>query len=186
MSRIFKINNKEDARLLRQKTQNLSKEEILGADTEKMKKEMAKLLSKEKFGVAIAAPQAGYNKSCFLISAHTFAHAKQEEFDPKKHKSRFFFNPEIIKHSKKKIESDEGCLSVPLKYSYSVPRFEKVTVRYLDEDAKEQTINASGFLARVLQHEFDHLQGVLYTDKAKKVIDVDEELRPINKDGHEK
>ena len=63
-----------------------------------------------------------------------------------------------------------------------MPRFEKVTLRYLDENAKEQTINASGFLARVLQHEFDHLQGVLYTDKAKKVIDVDEELKPVNKD----
>ena len=165
---------------MRSKAREIDKSELENESLQKMMEDMQALLSKEKFGVAIAAPQAGYPIAAFMISGKTFAHAKDEKYDPKKHEDEFFFNPEIVKHSKKIVDSDEGCLSVPLKYSYSVPRYEKVSLRYMDRSGTTKTMNASGFLARVLQHEFDHLQGVLYIDKAKKVIDVDEELRPVN------
>ncbi len=178
--KLYKVNKVDDEKVLRQKTKELSQRQILSKNTAKMMDEMKKLLSKEKYGVAIAAPQAGYSVSCFLISAQTIAHAKEEDFDQEKHKDLFVFNPKILKHSKKIIMSDEGCLSVPFKYSHSVPRFEKISMQYLDENGEKKTINASGFLARVLQHEYDHLQGILYIDKAKKIIDVDEDLRAVN------
>ncbi len=178
--RIYKINNQNDEKILRQKAKELSPKQILSKDTAKMMDEMQKLLSKEKYGVAIAAPQAGYSVSCFLVSAQTIAYAKKEDFDPEKHKNLFVFNPKILKHSKKTLMSDEGCLSVPFKYSHRVPRFEKITMQYLNENGEKKTINASGFLARVLQHEYDHLQGVLYIDKAEEIIDVDEDLRPVD------
>ncbi len=178
MAKIVTINS-ENSEVLRAQAKPLSKDEILSKETEKIKKEMKEELSKEKFGVAIAAPQIGYSIALFLISGDTIAHAKNEDFDPQKHKDLYAFNPKIIRHSKKQILSDEGCLSVPFKYSYSVPRYEKVTVEYLDENGKRQILNASGFLSRVFQHEIDHLHGILYIDKAKEIIDVDEEMRPI-------
>ncbi len=177
--KLYKIDNENERKILRKKSKDLDLDEIRSSRTAKMIDEMRKLLSKEKYGVAIAAPQAGYSVSCFLISAQTMAHAKEEDFNPEKHKDLFVFNPKILKHSKKIIMSDEGCLSVPFKYSHSVPRFEKISIQYLDENGEKKTINASGFLARVLQHEYDHLQGILYIDKAHEIIDVDENLRAV-------
>ena len=154
-------------------------DEILSLKMQKLQREMKEILEKEKYGVAIAAPQIGVALQVFLIPAKTFAHAKDEEINPNMHKDEYFFNPEIIKHSKKMHESDEGCLSVPGLYSHDVPRYEKITMRYIDQNAKKRTLNASGFLARVLQHEYDHLQGVLYIYRAKSTIKVDENLKPI-------
>ncbi len=173
--------NGEQSEILRSKSQEIKVSDLKSEKIKKLKQNMKKALVKEKYGVAIAAPQIAEPLQVFLISASTFAYAKEEKYNLEKHEDEFFFNPKIIKHSKNKIESDEGCLSVPLKYSHSVPRYEKVTVRYMDESGKTKTLNASGFLARVLQHEIDHLHGILYIDKAKKVIDVDEDLRPVNK-----
>ncbi|MBR6412906.1 MAG: peptide deformylase [Alphaproteobacteria bacterium] len=72
-------------------------------------------------------------------------------------------NPEIISHSENKILHSEGCLSVPREYA-DVERFETVTVRYLDENGKEQTRTTDGLLAIAFQHEIDHLDGHLFID----------------------
>ncbi len=178
MCKIVKLNDK-NASVLRRKADKINfddKEYI-----EKLKSVMRSALEKEKFGVAIAAPQVNESVSAFLIAGHSFAHQKQEEYDPAKHKDMFFFNPKIIKHSKKMVMSDEGCLSVPGKYSYKVPRYDKISVEYYDENGEKHIYNASGFISRVMQHEIDHLEGVLYIDKALEIIDVDENLQPIKK-----
>ena len=88
-------------------------------------------------------------------------------------------NPEILKTSKKRKIGDEGCLSIPLKYGSKVQRYEKVTMRYYDENGNLKERGASGFLSRVFQHEIDHLNGILYTDEALEVIDVDDDLKPL-------
>jgi len=72
-------------------------------------------------------------------------------------------NPEIISHSEEKISHSEGCLSVPREYA-DVDRYETVTVRYLDENGKEQTRTTDGLLAIAFQHEIDHLDGHLFID----------------------
>ncbi len=167
----------DNAKVLRNLARQIKKSEFKKYIPE-LKEALAVALSKEKHGVAIAAPQIGESVDVFFIPASTFAISKNDENEDK-YKDELFVNPRIIKHSKKIIMSDEGCLSVPFKYSHSVPRFEKISMQYLDENGEKKTINASGFLARVLQHEYDHLQGILYIDKAHEIIDVDESLKPI-------
>jgi len=178
MSKIVTVKGGK-SEVLRTKCSPVKKEEFGSERILSIMKDMSEALEQEKFGVAIAAPQIGEVLQLFLISAKTIAYAHGEEFDPKTHKNLFVFNPILLKHSKKTISSDEGCLSVPFKYSHSVPRFEKISMQYLDEKGQKKTINASGFLARVLQHEYDHLQGILYIDKAHEIIDVDENLKPV-------
>lgn len=75
-------------------------------------------------------------------------------------------NPEITAKSKQKVILEEGCLSLPGQY-YLVPRHEKIKARYLDESGKKAKIKASGLLAQALQHELDHLDGIILAEKKK-------------------
>lgn len=79
-----------------------------------------------------------------------------------------FINPEVVARSDQRSLYEEGCLSIPDYYA-EVERPAEVTVRYLDLDGKEQTLNADGLLARCLQHEIDHLNGVLFIDYISKL-----------------
>jgi peptide deformylase len=83
-------------------------------------------------------------------------------------------NPEIIKTSKEIVEGVEGCLSIP-GYAGKVDRYEAVTVKGLDRRGKEIRIKAKDWLARIFQHEIDHLDGKLYTDIAKSVWELKED-----------
>ena len=65
----------------------------------------------------------------------------------------------------------EGCLSVPERMG-KVERFEKVKIKYMDEKGEEKTLEAEDFLARIIQHEMDHLEGILYTDRAEEMYNV--------------
>ena len=82
-----------------------------------------------------------------------------------------FINPEIINLSKKKRKMEEGCLSVRWLYG-QVNRHEKVTIKAYDENGKLMTVGASGLLAQIFQHEIDHLNGILFIDKAENVRDL--------------
>jgi len=79
-----------------------------------------------------------------------------------------FINPEIIAASAEKSAYEEGCLSIP-EYYEEVERPNSVTVKYLDHDGKPQQIEASGLLATCLQHEIDHINGVLFIDRISKL-----------------
>ena len=85
-----------------------------------------------------------------------------------------YINPELLKISRAKSPKHEGCLSIRGKWG-TVPRAEKATVRAYDEHGTLFTRGASGFLAHIFQHELDHLEGILYTDKATHVYDEKEE-----------
>src|SRR3989344_5047609 len=83
-----------------------------------------------------------------------------------------FINPILLKKSRGKLHKHEGCLSIRGKWGI-VARAEKATVRAFDDNGKEFTRGATGFLAHIFQHEMDHLEGVVYTDKAVEMYDED-------------
>lgn len=115
--------------------------------------------------VAIAAPQIGVSKRLFLI--------EDQSDDRDSLPSLVAINPQIIKTSKKTHLVGEGCLSVPEKYG-EVRRHTNVTFRALDEQGNEYERGAGGLLAQIIQHENNHLDGILFTDIAERIIDKEE------------
>jgi peptide deformylase len=125
--------------------------------------------------VAIAAPQIGISLRIFVVSRKVEMLVRGEENMTKTEiaslKDDVYINPEIKKLSRQKNRLDEGCLSV--RYFYGkVERSEKATVTALDENGKKFTKGASGLLAQVFQHETDHLNGILFIDKADDIVEV--------------
>lgn len=112
---------------------------------------------KEADGVGLAAPQVGIMRRMFVA-------------EPQPGEIYYFVNPEIIKEEGSQ-EGQEGCLSVP-GYSGLVERPEKITIRGLDRDGKPAEYEFEGFRAVVMCHEYDHLDGILYTDKAKEMYEA--------------
>ncbi len=110
-------------------------------------------------GIGLAAVQIGVHKRCVVVDVAVRDGGKE----PMK-----FINPEIVKNSEAESVFAEGCLSFPDQYS-DVVRPETVTVRYLDENGAEKTIEASGILATCLQHEIDHTNGIVFVDHISKM-----------------
>jgi len=127
-------------------------------------------------GVGLAAPQVAVSQRLAVVRLQDDEKSK-EEFGDLAGKLYVVVNPEIIKTSKETVEGVEGCLSIP-GYLGTVDRFEKITIESLDRNGKPQRIKAEGWLARVFQHEIDHLDGRLYIDIAKEVWEV----RPEDED----
>ena len=105
-------------------------------------------------GIGLAAPQVGVLKRVIVLDID------REEV---KTGPLFMANPEIIEASDDDVTYEEGCLSVPEHYS-DVARPATVTVRYLDRDGKKQELACEGLLATCVQHEIDHLDGILFID----------------------
>lgn len=102
-------------------------------------------------GVGLAGPQAGISKRVFVAMADDNV-------------KRVFINPQIIYTSAELCDYEEGCLSIPQVYE-SIQRPKKVTVQALDENGRPFTLEADGLLARIIQHENDHLDGKLFIDR---------------------
>lgn len=115
--------------------------------------------------VAIAAPQIGVGKRIFMIEDQS----KDRDALP----SFVAINPQIIKYSKKTHEVGEGCLSIPDYYGL-VKRSTNVTLRAQDENGNWFERGAGNLLAQIIQHEYDHLDGILFTERATKVWHKDE------------
>jgi len=107
-------------------------------------------------GIGLAANQVGADKAIFLVDISEVE--GEEEIKP-----MVFINPKITQRSVDTIIIEEGCLSIP-DVRGDVIRPKSVTIEYFDTDLKKHTIDADGLLARVIQHEYDHLQGILFTD----------------------
>lgn len=130
-----------------------------------------------ELSAAMAAPQLGYNKRIIIV---------RDDFDDKENRHfTALLNPEVIKLEGPIVKDHEGCLSVP-KYYGLVPRHEKVKIKAFLEDGNEVRIKADGFLSRTLQHEIDHLNGILFIDHIKDDKDAwfyidenDGELKPL-------
>ena len=108
----------------------------------------------KKDGIGLAAPQIGINQRIIVIMT-----ASGPEF---------FINPLILKKSLQKDSEEEGCLSVPKTFG-EVKRSKKISVEYFDENGAQKKILAEGLMARVILHETDHLDGLLFIDKAKNI-----------------
>lgn len=120
---------------------------------------------RESDGIGLAAPQVGKSLRLFVVRADDGI-------------NRTFINPQIIQTSPEQTSYEEGCLSIP-KYYADVIRPEKITVQARNENGRRFTLEADGLLARVIQHEYDHLEGVLFIDRidpAKKAK-VEEKFR---------
>src|SRR3989338_11654738 len=150
------------AKVLRQKALPVPLKDI---GTKKLGDIIAKMknaVRAEEDGVAIAAPEVGAGLRLFIVKGGVL---------PRYENDRVFINPEIVKISRKKQKVEEGCLSVRWLYGV-VERHEKITITAWDEKGRKQTIGASGLLSQIFQHEIDHLDGILFTDKAENVRDL--------------
>ncbi|HEV8666801.1 MAG TPA: peptide deformylase [Candidatus Paceibacterota bacterium] len=165
--------------ILRQKAKPVAKKDFGSKPLKVLITKMKKVLDKEKYGVAIAAPQVGVSIRLFVVAGRAFDEDSDSD-TVSKTPDKAFINPEIIRVSRKKKEMSEGCLSVRGKYG-AVLRHEKATVKAFDEDGKQFIYHGSGLIAHIFQHEIDHLEGVLYIDKAVRVTDDDSVAPPSKK-----
>ena len=111
-------------------------------------------------GVGLAAPQVGLDLSIFIIDTTPFCDDENNLIPLKKE----FINPEIIDYSGKDESFNEGCLSIP-GLREDVIRKDQIKIRYFDKNFNEHTEKYEGINSRVIQHEYDHLMGVLFTDR---------------------
>lgn len=139
--------------VLRQKSRALKTDELQNKEIQQLILDMEKTMI-EKDGVGLAAPQVGHNIRVIVINTQDGILA--------------LINPRILRKSWKKEILEEGCLSLPEIFGL-VKRSAKVSLVALDKKGKKIRFQASGFFARVIQHEVDHLDGVLFIDKAKKI-----------------
>ncbi len=152
----------EPTPVLRSVASSVAKADITSTPIKSIITDMKAALDTEVDGVAIAAPQIGHSVRIFVVS-------------PKASKTlnthAVFINPEFVRMGKQKKELTEGCLSVRWKYGL-VKRATSATVRAYNENGNEFVMSGRGLLAQVFQHEIDHLDGVLFIDKATDVQDV--------------
>jgi peptide deformylase len=113
-------------------------------------------------GVGLAAPQVGVSQRLIVVE-----YGNEDDDDAPK-KLFVVINPEIVEASEDMVDGTEGCLSIP-RMMGDVSRHEKIVVKGLNRYGKGIKIKVSGWLARIFQHEIDHLEGILYTDRASKV-----------------
>ncbi len=118
-------------------------------------------------GVGLAAPQIGLSIRLFVIDASPFAEDEsldKEEQAALKNFKRVFINPTIIEETGTEWDFNEGCLSIP-DVREDVFRKPDIKINYFDQDFNEHTESLNGLAARVVQHEYDHIEGVLFTDR---------------------
>lgn len=110
-------------------------------------------------GVGLAAPQIGESVRLFVIDADVMT----EDSDEPDLGPVVFLNPVIVNHSEANVAKEEGCLSIP-GIRESVSRPESITIEYLDRNFSTSKLEVSGWISRVIQHELDHLDGILFID----------------------
>ncbi|WP_243089313.1 peptide deformylase [Thermus neutrinimicus] len=122
----------------------------------------------EARGVGLAAPQIGLSQRLFV--AVEYADEPEGEERPLRDLVRRIYvvaNP-VITHREGEVEGMEGCLSLPGLYSEEVPRAERIRVEYQDEEGRPRALELEGYMARVFQHEMDHLDGILFFERLPK------------------
>ncbi|MCC6188425.1 MAG: peptide deformylase [Anaerolineales bacterium] len=126
-------------------------------------------------GVGLAAPQVAVSQRLAVIEYAEPPENAPEDAEPPEPKLYVIVNPEIVARSEVMVDGTEGCLSLP-GYAGNVMRHQAVTVKALNRRGKPIKVKARGWLARIFQHEIDHLDGILYIDRASKVwrVEADE------------
>ena len=109
-------------------------------------------------GIGLAAPQVGTSLRIFVIDADGVMDEEEELYG-----KMAFINPKIIEASDDQVSMDEGCLSIP-EITDKVKRPSRIKVQFLDQNFNEKELDVDGWMSRVIQHEYDHLDGVLFID----------------------
>ena len=135
----------------------------VGEVTDRIKMTLQDMLEtmREQYGVGIAAPQVGIMRRMFIA-------------EPEPGRVYYMINPEILEQSGSQID-DEGCLSVPGMIG-TVERPQKIKIQAMDLNGEIQVYEFEDFDARVMCHEYDHLEGILYIDKAENIRSMEEEM----------
>lgn len=180
--KILTIENKADEKFLRKKTAEFDFAGINKKELAELVKHMRKMMI-DANGIGLSANQIGLNMRLFVAQVFdkpVKRDANNKIIMPPQSEMKFYavFNPEIIKFSGKKVAIEEGCLSVPGIYGV-VERPDKITLTGLDKNGRKIKIKAADLLARVFQHETDHLNGILFIDKCDKLYKV----KNISKNG---
>ena len=165
----------KDNPVLRGRAETVKISEIKSAKIQKILKAMSVALAREADGVALAAPQISLSLRIFIITGKLLE--VEPPFGGSTSKSQstpdlVFINPQITKTSKRKVAMEEGCLSVRWWYG-EVKRADKVTITAYNEQGRKFTRHGTGLWAQIFQHETDHLDGVLFTDKADNLREID-------------
>jgi len=108
----------------------------------------------EANGVGLAAPQVGLDMRIFIVDAS----AREEQKNP-----LTMINPKIISIEENLVPYEEGCLSFPEHFA-EIDRPDKLSIEYIDENNQKKILNTNGFTSRIIQHELDHLNGILFVD----------------------
>lgn len=143
-------------------------------------RDMKDTLAASADGIGLAAPQIGAGLCIFLVSEEAKAIDRQDASASDAAKAAnawghfVFINPMLKKRSRRKTSVVEGCLSVPGKVG-EVARADKVYLEWVDEHGKRHGRGFARFFARVIQHEMDHLEGVLIVDRIRRLITVDDQ-----------
>jgi peptide deformylase len=135
------------------------KVEVIDDEIKQLIKDMGETMFHDA-GVGLAAPQIGINKRVLVYDSH----ATDPEYKEETREITALINPEIIAAHGSFISENEGCLSVA-DYRADVKRYERVTVKALNIDGKQMEFDADGILSVIMQHEIDHLDGILFIDR---------------------
>jgi peptide deformylase len=147
--------------ILRSRAKILTSDEIVSEETQRLIQDMYYTLERKKYGVGIAAPQLGRPLAISAIDT------KPTPTRPELVRQKLtIINPEIVKNYGRKVEQWEGCISGSELYA-KVPRYTRVRLRWQDEEAQVHEEDFEGFMAQVIQHEVDHLNGILFVDKVR-------------------
>lgn len=157
-------------KILRTKSKEVS--DPRSPEIQQLIKEMRKTLAATPNGIGLAAPQIGVNKRVFIIDPDV---AKEYGIRDT------FINPTITKIAPRELDLEEGCLSIPKLFGI-VKRAKNLNVEALDDTGTPMKIKAERLLAHIIQHETDHLNGVLFVDHAAELYQVEPEPTPSKKE----
>ncbi len=175
----------KENKILRKKSADVPITDIGSAKLNKVIADLKEAMHSQPDAVAIAGPQVGVNLRLFVVSGKVFIKEEKKYTVGKETDSvppdQVFINPIITKLSKTKKKLEEGCLSVRYLYG-KVKRSTKASIEAYNEKGEKIVRGASGLLAQIFQHETDHLDGVLFIDKAVDLVDLPPEKRMPNKE----
>lgn len=160
----------KENKILRLISKDVPVSEISKPKIQSILSNMHEALDSQEDGVAIAAPQIGVSLRIFILSKKIFEYTNNYNKD-KTYSNMVFINPIILEISKDKKIMEEGCLSVRPIYG-KVRRATRATIEAYNEKGEKFTMQGSGILAQAFQHETDHLEGILFIDKATNLIEV--------------
>ncbi|MDO8429851.1 MAG: peptide deformylase [bacterium] len=161
---IWVVDNKQEVKILRKKMADFDFKKYKKPELNDLIKKMREIM-KNSNGIGLSANQIGLDSNFFIAQVEGKFYA--------------IFNPKILKFSDEIIDMEEGCLSVPEVFG-NVRRPEKIVLEGFDKNNKKLKIKAWGLLARVFQHEVDHLNGKVFIDHTKDLYRYKEQLKTKN------